>query len=327
MTTQLDLGFSSVRRPLRIIDLCCGAGMASLGFLRASGYVVDLGVDLWGPAAEVFNVAAGPAYEADVLEIAFDYHDAGPRPDVVIAGPPCQDDSRLGKLHPDQGRGEIKAPALLAARWFRPTWIVMEMVGKGWEGWAREQGARQVLKLRDCDCGGSTIRNRWFAIWGPRDLELRERPATPWNEVLGVTDPGAVLATDANGSRRWRLAKRVGEAAQTVIGHGTSHQLKLSDGTVRRLTPAEEAALQGHAELPLEGLTVRTAQTLVGNGWPASFGQALGEAILRATAGDPDGLPEVPGWDELDIEELAETVHAARYEKQHALDKLRAAVP
>lgn len=40
------------------------------------------------------------------------------------------------------------------------------------------------------------------------------------------------------------------------------------------------------------------------------------EWARAAAEGDPDGLPEVPGWDELDIEELAETVHAARYEKQ-----------
>lgn len=313
---QLDLDLTETCRPLRIVDLCCGAGMATLGFLRVGGYLAEWGADTWETAAEAYSASTRDdgAVLAPISAILAAWEDLGngPRPDVVIAGPPCQDDSRLGKLHEDQGRGEIKAPALLAARWLRPTWIVMEMVSKAWTDWARSEGARQVIKLSDWECGGSTIRTRWFAIWGPRDLELRARPGVPWNEAIGCTDPEAVLATEANGGRRWRLAKKAGEPAQTVVGHGTSHQLRLGDGTIRRLTPAEEARLQGHEDLPLEGLPVRTAQTLVGNGWPCSFGRTLGEAILRATAGDPDGLPEVPGWEELDIEELYAMVEEER---------------
>jgi site-specific DNA-cytosine methylase len=339
---QLALSFEPARK-LRVVDLCCGAGLASLGFLRSGGYEVQFGVDIWETAAEAFSAAVHPDQGVDtgigVLEAAWDYLGNGPRPDVVVAGPPCQDDSRLGRLHADKGRGAIKAPALMAARWLRPTWIVMEMVSAEYVDWAREEGARQVLKLRDCDLGGSTIRTRWFAVWGPRDLEVRPRPCRPWNEALGVADQGAVLATDVNGRERWRLAKRWGEPAQSVVGHGSSHQLRLSDGTVRRLTPAEEAALQGHPDLPLDtsdgdvdpatlpyecvngrwervrprkALAVRTAQTLVGNGWPSAFGRALGEAILEATAGDPDSLPEVGGWEELDVDQLAEAVRRDR---------------
>lgn len=306
------------QKTLTVVDLCCGCGMAALGF-RKAGLEVEWGVDLWEEAAFAFSrnlERDGFLAARSVAEFALEALDwGGPRPDVVITGPPCQDDSRLGKWRDrDQGRGAVKVPSLLAAVALRPTWILMEMVSREWVGWALENGARQVLRLRDWDLGGTTLRIRWVAVWGPEDLELEERPGTPWEEVLGVEDSGAVIATEANGlGKRWRLAKGRGEPVNAVVGHGAAHRIRFSDGTERRLTPAEEAALSGHPGLDLtEFPTVRDAQTAVGNGWPCSYGRALGEAILRASAGRD--LPPVDLWEELDVEEL----HALAVEDRRA---------
>lgn len=277
--TQTSFDFPPKR--LTVLDLCCGAGMASLGF-EAAGCEVIGGVDIWAQAQAVL------AAQYEGLPKLVDYEDGddvGVKVDIVITGPPCQDDSRANQAE-DRGRGEVKRWALGAAQHYSPTWIVMEMVTTEWVEWCREQGARQVLKLKDCALGGYTTRERWFAIWGPRDLDIPQLPKTEWKgwgRALLIADPGAKLATEANSkAKRWRYAKSPNEPAGAVVGGDRRHILRMSDGREIRLGPREAVALSGYPLMQFPaGLTDRELQTMAGNGWPKSFGLAIGRAIRR----------------------------------------------
>jgi site-specific DNA-cytosine methylase len=278
--TQTAFAFDRVAA-LTVVDLCCGAGMASLGF-EAAGCEVIGGVDIWAEAQSVLAAQ----YEGEPEMV--DYEDGDPlgAVDIVITGPPCQDDS-LANHDADKGRGEIKRWALDVARSYSPTWIVMEMVTGKWAHWARQEGARQVFKLKDCATGGYTTRTRWFAIWGPSDLDVPQLPESEWRgwgRALLIADGGAKLATEANSkAKRWRRAKGPSEPAGAVVGGDRRHVLRMSDGREIRLGPREAAALSGYPLMRFpEQLTDRQLQTMIGNGWPKSFGLAIGEALVRA---------------------------------------------
>ena len=267
---------------VNVLDLCCGAGMASMG-LASAGCEIIGGIDIWADAQAVV------ARSFDVLPELVDYDDGddvGARVDVVITGPPCQDDC-LANHGKDKGRGEIKRWALGCAQAYNPTWIVMEMVTREWIPWCEKNGATQIFKLTDSELGGYTQRSRWFAIWGPTSLKIGrwKDGENGWGQALLIDDPKACLATEANSkAKRWRRAKNPSEPAPAVVGGDRRHLLRLADGTEKRLGPREAAALSGFPMMQLDvQLSERKLQTMIGNGWPKSFGFVIGQALLAST--------------------------------------------
>jgi site-specific DNA-cytosine methylase len=299
---------ASPNRYMTALDLCCGCGMASYG-LTLAGIDIAGAWDIWENALETYalNVSQDDALENWSIEQPLPWGgECRGRADIVIMGPPCQDDSRANHRSADKGRGELKHPAFERAREAGARWIVMEMVSRKYEGWARENGARQVIRLNDHELGGFTGRTRWFAVWGPADLEIATLPKAErkgWGEAFPHADTeGALLTTEAHSkAKRWKHARTPDQAAHAVVGQGTHHVIRYPDGEEVRIGPQEAAMLSG---LPsgwqfsddqwisgdgFEGRMVRfgarnwrEAQTMIGNGWPVSFGKAVGEAILRA---------------------------------------------
>ncbi|MBW2675814.1 MAG: DNA cytosine methyltransferase, partial [Deltaproteobacteria bacterium] len=292
-------------RNLNIVDLCCGIGMATLGF-QAVGFDSLEGVDNSAERAEAFSDNTGREGVLTEQDIYVEAWQAEPycKVDVVVTGPPCQDDSPLARLHEDQGRGVVKAPALAAAASYEPTFIVMEMCGGKWVEWCKEMGATQIETLVDSALGGATDRKRTFAIWGPCQLDIRPvGPAQSWDEVLGIEDKGAVLGTETNSkAKRWKYARAVGRPANTVTGGGSNFQIKLSDGSIVKTTLEEKAALQGFPGLKLDAIVGaerdrkgkregpwRAKNIAIGNGWTKTFGMAIGRAVQEALEGvNPD---------------------------------------
>jgi site-specific DNA-cytosine methylase len=306
---------------LTALDLCCGCGMASYGLTQA-GVDIAGAWDIWENALETYalNVSQDDALENWSIESALPWGDeARGRADIVIMGPPCQDDSRANHRSVDKGRGELKHPALDRALEAGARWIVMEMVSKKYVPWATEKGARQIIRLNDHELGGFTGRTRWFAVWGPADLEIAKLPKSErkgWGDAFPHHDfEGAVLTTEAHSkAKRWKHARTPDQPAHAVAGQGVAHVVRYADGEEVRLGPQEAAMLSG---LPsswqfaddqwisgggADGRLVRfgarnfrEAQTMIGNGWPVSFGKAVGEAIIAAEVelqGEPEPTPE-----------------------------------
>jgi DNA (cytosine-5)-methyltransferase 1 len=111
---------------MRLLDLYCGAGMASDGYVAA-------GFDVFG-----VDISAQPHYpygfmQADALDVL-----ASSLPDdfdVIHASPPCQAHTRAKHLRKAQG-GTSKASdlltptlALLRERWGHKTWVVENVPG------------------------------------------------------------------------------------------------------------------------------------------------------------------------------------------------------
>jgi DNA (cytosine-5)-methyltransferase 1 len=132
---------------MKLIDLFCGAGMASDGYARA-GFTDIVGVDI--------NPQPHYPYEfiqSDALSIlSSDYLENF---DVIHASPPCQMHTRAKHLRKAQG-GESKYPdfltpalAILKEKWSHKTWVVENVPGApGMEGAAIECGSAYGLGVR-----------------------------------------------------------------------------------------------------------------------------------------------------------------------------------
>jgi DNA (cytosine-5)-methyltransferase 1 len=132
---------------MKLLDLFCGAGMASDGYAQA-GFTDIVGVDI--------NPQPHYPYEfiqADALTIlSSDYLEDF---DVIHASPPCQMHTRAKHLRKAQG-GESKYPDLLTPalavfkeKWSHKTWVVENVPGApGMEDAAIECGSAYGLGVR-----------------------------------------------------------------------------------------------------------------------------------------------------------------------------------
>jgi|TARA_R110002012_G_scaffold45294_20_gene120504 DNA (cytosine-5)-methyltransferase 1 len=96
-------------RDLRLIDMFCGAGLFSAGFQDA-GFRPVLAIDVAGDAIASYNRnVAAVAVTGSVTQF-----DSIPEASVLIAGPPCQGFSTLGRQDPLDKRNSL---ALEVPRW------------------------------------------------------------------------------------------------------------------------------------------------------------------------------------------------------------------
>ncbi len=116
-----------------VVDLCCGAGGFSWGFMQ-SGFDIRLGVDQCRHALDTFaaNIPGAKTLRADVTD-ANTVNEirtilSKKRPSVVIAGPPCQGFSRAGRRDATDPRNAILRASMKLAVALKPDVIVVENV-------------------------------------------------------------------------------------------------------------------------------------------------------------------------------------------------------
>jgi site-specific DNA-cytosine methylase len=300
--SQIDLPLAQrggLPRVITIADLSCGAGLASRGVidgLLAHGIEgrVLAAVDPWGPAINSYRAnipeAAQEAIHQTTTEDALE-RGLVPEVDLVITGPPCIRDStltrcRLASLPDRQAElaGIKAAAAEIGANMGR--FVVMETVKDNWIGWGRERGL-SVTKLSDDKLGGYTIRRRTILhspdlVRASVDTGVRRG----WGDALPHWNhPRYVMLNDADkrSKHNLRVARPPSKPGYQVTGSGTSPGLiytRQPFRQVHRCTPEEGAALQGFPELALESPRTRERQSLVGNGWPKSFGVWVADSLV-----------------------------------------------
>lgn len=184
----------------KVIDLFCGCGGLSQGFLDA-GYNIILGIDKWQDAIETFNFnhKNSNGIVADLLTLSPETVSKNEKidtVDVIIGGPPCQGFSIAGKRIVDDERNQLYKSFLHYVEFFKPKAFLMENVpnimsiGKGA---IKEQiiidfekiGYKMSNKiLLASDYGVPQNRKRAFFV-GLRDGSVFDfpEPTTPDNKI------------------------------------------------------------------------------------------------------------------------------------------------
>lgn len=118
-----------------VVDLFCGAGGLSRGFLDA-GFDVVLGVDFDAPSLQTFEANHGSAkamkldlFNHDNINEIKKYLDNNKiKLDVLVGGPPCQGFSLAGKREENDERNILYSAMVKTAKLLQPKIVVLENV-------------------------------------------------------------------------------------------------------------------------------------------------------------------------------------------------------
>lgn len=159
---------------LKTVDLFCGCGGMSLGFLRA-GYDLVAAVDSWDAALAVHggNLPT-PVTCLDLSDVDAAVEFLRPLDaDVIIGGPPCQDFSIAGKRDENGGRASLTLSFADIVTTLEPKCFVMENVYNATRfvtylaglDRLRDAGYGVTMKVMDASrMGVPQARKRCFAI-------------------------------------------------------------------------------------------------------------------------------------------------------------------
>ena len=116
----------------KVLDLFCGCGGLSFGFLEA-GYNVVLGIDHWKDAITTFE-----ANHKNTKGLVADLFDETPEQisritgvkdvDIIIGGPPCQGFSIAGKRIADDERNQLYKSFVHFVKFYDPNAFLLENV-------------------------------------------------------------------------------------------------------------------------------------------------------------------------------------------------------
>ena len=199
------------QRKLNCIDLFCGCGGLSKGFLDA-GYDVLLGIDFDDAALKSFELNHGNAKAlkldlfnlTNVSEIKKYLDNKNISLDVLIGGPPCQGFSLAGKREENDKRNSLYTAMVKTAELLRPKAILLENVPgmlKLYEGKAKKRifedfeelgYTMNVQVLYAPDYGVPQIRKRAFFVGILNSSEKFEYPTPYLSEKEYITCEQAI---------------------------------------------------------------------------------------------------------------------------------------
>lgn len=117
---------------LKVLDIFCGCGGLSYGFIQA-GYDVVLGIDHWKDAIDTFE-KNHPQSKGIIADLAFETPDIIAKNtdinkiDLIIGGPPCQGFSIAGKRIVDDERNKLYKSFVSFVDYYKPKAFLMENV-------------------------------------------------------------------------------------------------------------------------------------------------------------------------------------------------------
>lgn len=115
----------------KVIDLFCGIGGFSYGFEMTDNFEVVLGVDIWDVALNTFSVNhhSTELLLEDLTLIPSSYWNKYKNKiDVIIAGPPCQGFSIIGKRDVNDERNTLFEEVVRVTSIVNPKYVVIENV-------------------------------------------------------------------------------------------------------------------------------------------------------------------------------------------------------
>ena len=209
---QLEEGYLHMEKKLTCLDLFCGAGGLSKGFLDA-GYDVVLGIDYDDAALKTFQKNHGTAtamkldlFDHSNLDYIVDFLKESKinNLDVLVGGPPCQGFSYAGKMDINDKRNFLYLAMVKLTERLKPKAVLLENVlamieANGGVGAKRviedfgKIGYRMIPKVLFApDYGVPQLRRRVFFV-GLRDSEMEfDFPAPVVDEEHYVTCEQAI---------------------------------------------------------------------------------------------------------------------------------------
>ena len=140
-TTVAPQGSYSIERRIQpnesaipVMDLFCGIGGFSHGFERTRQFQVTVGLDLLPDRIATFceNHPTATALCADIRDVSISMlAELGPKPEVIIGGPPCQGFSSIRPfrtLTEKDPRNNLFEHFALIVNTLKPQWFVLENV-------------------------------------------------------------------------------------------------------------------------------------------------------------------------------------------------------
>jgi DNA (cytosine-5)-methyltransferase 1 len=253
----------------KIIDLFCGCGGLSYGFLEA-GYEVVLGIDNWEDAIKTFelNHKNSKGIVADLFietPKSISEKTGIKKIDLIIGGPPCQGFSIAGKRIVDDERNKLYKSFVNFVDFYKPKVFLMENVsnivsmGKGVvkdniiEDFEK-LGYKVVYKiLMASDFGVPQNRKRAFFI-GTKNQEVFEFPKSvnlkviSSKEAISDLDEKSILdGTKYNNPPKSDYQKAIRNGSKLVYNHEISNH---SEKTVEIISLVPDGG--NYKNLPIE---------------------------------------------------------------------------
>lgn len=302
---------------MKAVDLFCGCGGLSLGFLKAGIDIVGA-FDNWDDAIEVYR--KNFSHPVDKLDLSNVDEAVGKiaalNPDMIIGGPPCQDFSSAGKRNEDNGRGDLTVSYANIISKSSPQWFVMENVARILKT-QKFVEAKDILKkagygltytvLDASKCGVPQKRKRFVMIGklGAKDDFIMD------DLIANISDKEMSVADYFGDSLEIKYYYRhprsyvrrgifsVDEPSPTIRGVNrpmpSGYELHDGDPTdslegIRPLTTKERSMIQTFPpEFIFEG-TKTDQEQMIGNAVPVNLGKFIATAILKNIGETPQDI-------------------------------------
>lgn len=291
---------------MKAIDLFCGCGGMSLGFMNA-GFTIVEAYDNWDPAVRTYEknflhpIRKIDLAESEIVEII-----NGIKPEIIIGGPPCQDFSSAGYRDESKGRAQLSKTYTDIVSTAKPKFFVMENVptirlSKTYQyvrSTLKKSGYGLTEKVLDASyCGVPQKRKRLFLIGCLNaeddflaeilDKNLSEKPMSIHDYLGDSLGVEYYFRIPRSYSRRAIFS--IYEPSQTIRGvdrpippnYKKHPQDPVDIGPlVRALTPKERSYIQTFPkDFIFEENRTNTNQ-MIGNAVPVKLAEYVANAIL-----------------------------------------------